>query len=95
MSKRFQSVVFSRRSAVSKVILYNGPSPTNVTCYYSFEPDTSLYSKSVIIKYTYLTQLHLYETGGLKLVVIFCENDPQWLVATLISEWHIELLSRK
>jgi hypothetical protein len=29
----------------------------------------------VIIKYTYLTQLHLYETGGLKLVVIFCEND--------------------
>ena len=37
-------------------MLYNGPSPTNVTCYYSFEPDTSLYSKSVIIKYTYLTQ---------------------------------------
>jgi hypothetical protein len=56
-------------------MLYNGPSPTNVTCYYSFEPDTSLYNKSVIIKYTYLTQLHLYETGGLKLVVIFCEND--------------------
>jgi hypothetical protein len=48
-------------------MLYNEPSPTNVTCYYSFEPDTSLYNKSVIIKYTCL----LYNYFGLKSVIAY------------------------
>lgn len=73
-------------------MLYNGPSPTNVTCSYSFEPDTPLYNTSVIIKYTYLTQLHLYETGGLKLVVIFCENDvSNYTLQTQIFIQQVEL----
>lgn len=73
-------------------MLYNGPSPTNVTCYYSFEADIPLYNNSVIIKYTNLEKSHQYETHGLKLVVIFCENDvSNYTLQTQIFIQQVEL----